>query len=264
MKVVTMMEIKKTPRIMTVSEWFKEYTNFENIFALANLDPLFIKTEPVGYEFLFIFEHLVTMYGSRPVIPPMQFDSTKDNETIDKIKTLIQYRANMLNYKYVMLGKTMLDNFSDYLINYSTTRTNNNTKTYGQGSISHTGNDTVYQNQSITTTNKSTTDENLTFRNQDQREVKSAAPPAGESYTPENSVKTSYGHTINTTPSKETVSGGIKAEGYYNSGTKAKMLDQIRATLNFDLIDMWVKEILPTFTYSFYMTDREIPAEFLL
>lgn len=255
----------KAPRIMTISEWFKEYSDFENIFALANLDPLFIKTETIGYEHYFVFQHLLNTQGSRPVIPPMMFDSEKDGNTIDKIKTLIEYRANILNYKYTMLGKTMLDNFSDYLINYSTTRDIDNSKTFGEGSITHSGNDKVYQNQDVTTENQSTTDESTTYRNQDKRTVQSPQTNLdSDGYSPKNSIKTAYGHTIKTTPSKETIDGTVTTEGYYNSGTKAKMVDQIRATLNFDLIDMWLKDILPTFTYSYYMTNREIPAEFLL
>ena len=255
---------KKKPKISTIDEWFKEYSSFDTIFRDAELTPLFTKVEPIGENYLFIFEHLLNFYGSRPVIAPLTFDKEKDLHTIDKIRSIIQFRSRMLYYKYNMLSKTLLSNYDDYENNYKMTRSEDKEKTYGTGTIKSSGDDKTYQNQNIKTINNTSTDDSVAERFESSREV-TTTPNSGDTVNSDkNSIKTVYGKTVTTTPSNENQENTITSSGYYNSGTKAKMIDQIRSTLNYDIIDMWVKDILLSFTYSFYMTEREIPEEFLL
>lgn len=258
------MEIKNLPRIMTIAEWFKKYPSFDTILTLADssqlLDPLFSKTTPIGYKHLYVFNHILTMYGSRPVIPQMQFDSEKDSNTIEKISSIIQYRANMVLYKYNMLSETLFPNISDYSSNYQMSRNQTKTHEFSETKVTHSGDDTVNQKQDIKTENYVSTDDLANPRFEGYKETKTNDPQSGSN----NEVKTSYGHIISSKPGTETERNTTSASGYYNSGTKAKMIEEMRKVLNYDIIDMWVQDILPSFTYSYYMTNRDIPAEFLL
>ena len=258
------MQIKRHPQIMTVSEWFKEYSEFQSIFEpcdiLGLLNPIFNQITPIAPKHTLLFAYLLNMYGSRPVIPEMLFDETKDKETITKIGTMIEYRANMLNYKYTTLSKTLFPDIEDYLNNYSTQRSHTKGNTFTLGSTTNSGTDTTTQKQHTETNNYTTTDDLTNPRLESKRESQTVDGSGGS----DNQVSTTYGHTIETQPSNETETLTSQSLGYYNSGTKAKMIEEVRKTLNFDIVDVWMKDILPSFTYSFYDTKRNIPSEFLL
>lgn len=258
------MQIKRHPSIMTVSEWFKHYSDFQLIFepceTVGLLNPIFEQITPLAPKHTLLFAYLLDMYGSRPVIPEMTFDETKDSETITKIGVMIEYRANLLNYKYTTLSNTLFPHVNDYLNNYSTERKHTKGTTFTLGSTTNSGTDITSQKQHTETNNYTTTDDLANPRLESKRESQTVDGSGGS----DNLVSTTYGHKIETQPSNETESLTSTSLGYYNSGTKAKIIDEVRKTLNFNIVDVWMKDILPSFTYSFYDTKRNIPSEFLL
>ena len=252
----------QVPSQQTISNWYAKYPTFEEIFEDADtaglLLPLFIQfPEPTFMTYRWVFQYMLQYYSSRIVAPPMLFDSEKDLRTIGKIKDFIVLRAYQLKPKYDLLGETLPTDIEDYYENYRMSRQKTRKKEVKQGTITNSGNDTTFSNVHSTTTKTTSTGESET-----PRFDSATTTSTGDSNdNANNSVKTTYGRTITSNPGDEDISERTTAHGYYNSGTKADMIKEIRDILNFNLLNEWLKEMIPSFCCAYYDPAWSIPPE---
>lgn len=248
----------KRPRIATISDWRKEYEEFSNIFLSAQIDYLFSfdTEEVIQNRSEFLFDYLMTFQHSRMVMPPIQYERVQDLHTINKIKSAIDKQSRILYFKYSILSETLSPDLDDYLNNYKITRSKTRGKTYGVGTVSQSGTDSTKSNQNITFTHETSTGESEESRFEYSNTTK------GDSG--DNEISTTYGKIVTSTPGKEDTTESSTAQGYYNSGTKADMIREIRDVVNFNLFDNWLKDILPCFCLDTYRPEHTQPSELFL
>lgn len=250
----------KHPHLETIANWYKEYEEFGNIFLSAQVDYLFtFDTESViQNRSEFLFDYLMTFQSSRIVLPIMLYEKDKDLRTINKIKAAIDKQSRILIFKYSILAETLSPDLIDYLENYNITRQKTIGKTFGIGTISQTGTDTMSRTQNVKTTHSTSTGESETPR----YEYDNTTSTQGDSNA--NKLSTTYGKTVTSTPGREDTTEGTTAHGYYNSGTKADMIREIREITNFNIFDEWLKDILPCFCLETYRPEHSPSSEFVL
>ena len=257
------MKIQKLPRQETIANWTNTYPEFAGIFSECNLNPLFNYFDPddiITDKAGFIFEHVLKYQSSRVVAPPMRFDRDKDLAVIEKIKDAIARQAFMIQTKYELLAQTMPTSINDYMENYSISREKIRNKKYKQGTVVNSGADTTQSATNVTTTRMTSTGETESPRFESSSKTANTDGTAAN----QNQVSTTYGRTVTTNPGDEDTTENTTAHGYYNSGTKADMLKEIREVLDYNLVDKWVREILPIFCCAYYDPNWSIPSEFIL
>ena len=256
------MKMEKPPIITTIANWYKEYEEFSAIFEFADdrelLNPLFV--QPIDQQYLFLFHYLLEKQSSRTVIPPLCFNREKDIITIRKLKEAISHHAYIIYQKYDLLAQTIPTNIDDYFENYRISRQKTRGKKVKSGTIVHSGNDRMQSASDVTTSKMTTTAESPNGR----LESKTITSNTPNSAVENNQVKTLYGHTITSTPGDEDITERTTAHGYYNSGTKADMIREVREVINFNIIDEWLKEMMPTFCLNYYNPEASIPHEFIV
>ena len=254
---MSLIPLPKKPIHKTALDWSKTYYEFNQIFEGAYLDPFLpilehmtisSHDEPEDKMFLYF---LAKQYN-RIILPPMDTTDNGNLYIISNLKGIISMRSYALKYKYDMMAATMPDNINDFYYNYNITRQYTQGTTYTQGSVSHSGSDSTRSRVNRTTKEFTFTGESTGPKEKNRIETKTQPENPGASDN-SNSVITTYGHQINTTPGSETKTFNQTATGYYNSGTKAKMLEEIRSLLNFNLMDSWLKDMMPAFCTDYYV-----------
>lgn len=241
------------PRKMTVQDWTNSYPEFANIFEDAYIEPFknVLSQMKIGnYPYVPLFYLFMSKYANRIVIPEFTDEPLKNFSIVKGLKDIISLRSYSLKYKYDMLAKTMPDDFNDFMYNYKMERGYTKTKESEQGTIAHTGTDSSYTNINRTTENYSTTGESASPRLKDKQDTYTV--PKGDINNKNNSVNMEYGHTITSTPGKQTDTFNQTARGYYNAGNKAKILEDIRKLLNYNILDEWLKDITPVICLDVY------------
>lgn len=257
------MKIQKLPRQETIANWANEYPEFAGIFSSCNLNPLFDYFDPddiITDRPAFMFEYVLKYQSSRVVAPPMRFDREKDLAVIDKITEAIARRAFMLQTKYELLAQTMPTSFEDYLENYNMSRHKTRNKKFKTGTVTNSGSDTTKTNTDMTTTRTTSTGESETPRFEGAVHTENTANSTAD----KNQVQTQYGRVITSAPGDEDTTERTTAHGYYNSGPKADMLREVRDVLEFNLVDKWIREVLPIFCCAYYDPNWTVPSEFIL
>ena len=254
------------PSQQTISNWTAKYPKFKTIFQQCEesglLLPLYKQfPEPehtlISYEW--VFAYVLKFQGSRIVAPPMLFNTEKDELTIDKISDFITARAFSLKTKYELLGDTIPSDIEDYYENYKMSREKTRKKEVKQGTITNSGTDTTFNNVHSTTTKNSSTGET-----ENPRFESSTETSTGNVDTTNNSIKIQHGRVITSAPGDEDITENTTAHGYYNSGTKADMIREVRDIINFNLLNEWIREILPSFCCAYYDPAWSVPEEFIL
>lgn len=246
------------PQQMTIANWYAKYPQFADIFKMAAQNRLLDMLSPATtYDFM--FNHLLKTHPSRVVAPPMLFNEEKDLRTIEKIKEGISYQAYVISLKYELLAQTMPSEIQDYYENYRIEREKTHHKEFTTGTITNSGNDTTFNNVHSTVTKNTSTGES-----ESPRFAESSTTSTGNGNdNADNSMKTTYGKTITSEPGDEDSEENSLAHGYYNSGTKADMIREVRDIINYNIIDEWLKEIIPSFCCAYYDPAWSIPEEFL-
>lgn len=255
-------ELPKTPRTRTVYEWYKLYPEaFSQIFSDAYVTPfdaifseLTIPTADTTAEK--IFRYFLRKQFNRMILPNMETDDINNSFIIEHMKEIIALRSYGLKYKYDMLAQTLPDNISDLYSNYNMTRQYTKGKTFTKGIVENKGTDHTYTNVNIESKEFSTTGDNASPRLKSQSSRKTL--PEGQTDNLANSVNTTYGRTIETTPGSETDTFSQTASGYYNSGTKAKMIEEIRDLASLNIVDQWLHDIMPVFCMDVFDTSCKI------
>lgn len=250
----------KRPIIATISDWRKEYEEFSNIFLSAQIDYLFsFDTEQViQNRSEFLFDYLMTFQHSRMVMPPIQYERVQDLHTINKIKSAIDKQSRILYFKYSILSETLTADLDGYLNNYKITRSKKRGKTYGTGTVSQSGTDSTKSTQHYSVSHETSTGES----EEPRFEYSNTTKTQGDDDA--NKISTTYGKTVTSSPGKEDTIESSTAQGYYNSGTKADMIREIRDVVNFNLFDNWLKDILPCFCLDTYRPEHTHPSEMFL
>lgn len=258
------MEIRlpKLPKTMTVYEWYKLYpTNFSQIFSDAYVEPL----EPIFRDLTIhtaetthekIFRYFLRKQFNRMVLPNMETDDVNNVLIIDHMVEIIALRSYGLKYKYDVLAQTLPENISDLYNNYNMTRQYTKGKTFTKGTVEHSGSDHTYSNIDISSEEFSTTGDSASPRLKSKSTRKTL--PDGQIDSSSNSVNTTYGRKIETTPGSETDTFNQTASGYYNSGTKAKMMEEIRDLASINIVDQWLHDIMPVFCMDVFDTSCKI------
>ena len=254
--------LPKIPRTRTVYEWYKLYPDaFSQLFSDAYVEPL----EPIFSELTLptanttpekIFRYFLRKQFNRMILPRMETEDINNSYIIEHMKEIIALRSYGLKYKYDMLAQTLPDNISDLYNNYNMTRQYTKGKTFTKGTVKHSGSDHTYSNVDISSEEYSTTGDNASPRLKSKSTRKTL--PDGQIDSPSNSVNTTYGRQIETTPGSETDTFNQTASGYYNSGTKAKMIEEIRDLASINIVDQWLHDIMPVFCMDVFDTSCKI------
>ena len=254
--------LPKFPKTMTVYEWYKLYPDhFSQIFSNAYVEPL----EPIFSELTLptadtthekIFRYFLRKQFNRMILPKMETEDVNNTFIIEHMIEIIALRSYGLKYKYDILMETLPENISDLYNNYSMTRQYTKGKTFTKGTVEHSGSDHTYSNVDISSEEYSTTGDNASPRLKSKSTRKTM--PDGQIDSSSNSVNTTYGRKIETTPGSETDTFNQTASGYYNSGTKAKMMEEIRDLTSINIVDQWLHDIMPVFCMDVFDTSCKI------
>ena len=245
-------------------EWALTVDNFKTIFNTAYIDPLYGElgfenptTEEKEEAIMRLYYYFVAKYNNRYLLPEMQTTSEDNTKVIAYIKDIVNIRSHGLKYKYDMLAETMPESFDDFLDNYRMHKEYEKTKEYDPSTVANTGDDVTHSNVNLQTQEFTTTGDNAQARLKGETSKKTL--PANDTDNDANSVRTTYGRTITSTPGDETTGFTQDAHGYYNSGSKAKMIEEIRKILSYNLIDQWLHDIIPTFCLDYYKSPSANP-----
>lgn len=247
----------KIPLQTTVKVWNEKYEKFSHIFDNAYLEPL-KKEMNYSSELLpsKVFTYFLYKQATRIVMPKMTFDSLKDNGSIRQIQDLIELRSNGLKYKYDLLADTMpqgVQSIKEYFNNFDRHTEGRKEKDYDEGTVTHSGADSVYNNVDKRTSHYSTTGDSEQPRLEGYTEDSTFLSNDDPKFDRDNNkIKTSYGHIVTAQPSNEINRYTEDSNGYYNVGSKPKLIEDVRNILNFNLTDAWLHDIMSIFCFDYY------------
>lgn len=259
--------LPKHPIQVPVSTWNNAYPLvFKYLFEDAYIDPLLIHLSPLSEALSIepavgLYYYFLSKQYNRVVLPYFRGTDESNTLSINGMKAIISVRSYGLKYKYDMLADTMPENLDELYYNYYMAREYEKTVDPDEGTITHSGNDTTFTNTNRQTKSYSTTGENQTPRLKEQTDTFTV--PQGSTDQAGNSIKTTYGHTITTAPGDEVTTFSQTAHGYYNSGSKAKMIEDIRNLLSLNLLDQWIYDIMPIFCLDKYDTKAPMYSDFV-
>lgn len=254
------MKYPMTPRLMTVQTWTNAHNGFQNIFEDCYLEPLVPILEPmlepstIHLEpWLKLFVYFAEKFFNRVVIVEMYPTYEQNEEVLRSIKSTLSMRSYGLKYKYDMIVKTLPTDLQDIYHNYNIHRGYEKNITSESGTIQHSGDDLTYSNTDRKTEEYSTTGDSQNPRLKSSS--RTFTEPSGSTNTDSNSIKTTHGHTITTTPGKETETFSQDSSGYYNSGSKVKMIEDALRLLNYNLLDKWLDDIISAVCLDMYYSE---------
>lgn len=249
--------IPKIPIVKTAIEWGTLYEDeFKNIFNDAYIDPLIpYLGETAPYNNLYIY--FIAKQYNRLIMPEMETTDEANINIINAIRNLIMIRSNSLKYKYDMLASTMPTDIGELYKNYNMSREYTDVKEYDTGTVTNSGTDATFNNVNIKTQEFTTTGDNASPRLKGES-TRQTIPQTKNA--DQNSMQTTYGHVITSNPGDETRTFTQTASGYYGAASKAKLIEEIRALLNLNLIDDWLNDMMPVFTLHIYK--NKTPAQF--
>lgn len=241
-------EKPKIPSNKSAILWDYLCPTFANIFDDCHIDPLipFLgETSPKRS----LYVYFISKQYNRIVLPEMTPDDDVNKSIITSIKELLGIRSYSLKYKYEMLASTMPDNIDELYKNYNIHREYTDKKTIETGTVKNSGTDISYNNVDVQTEEFSTTGDSQTPRLKYKSERKTIPNEVNNSH---NSMQTSYGRVITSTPGDETRTFEQDANGYYGGTSKAKLINDIRNLLTLDIVDEWLNDVMPLFMTEVY------------